>query len=428
MELLLKKISLFILIVFSLAGANEAPVDGLLAVVGNNTILHTDVFQQSQMIAMQQGIDVSQNPYAFERIYNETLSNMVDQYVLLTAAEKDTTIEVSTEEVDVALEQQLVEIVARAGSEKALEEALGQPIRQIKKDYWHEIKNMILIDRFRYNLFAGVEVSRKEVQAFYKAYKDSLPPSPAKIKFSLIELPFVPSEKSKLSELSLINQLKEQIDGGVSFEETAKEFSQDPGSAKVGGDLGYMKRGTLVSEYEEVAFSLKINEISNPVLSSFGYHLIQLLDKKGESIHTRHILRFLRPSEEDREVVLAEIRQLYSMAQYDPGLFDSLALAAKYDFKNNSGVYPAVDINTIPIDVLSSIKDVQSNTISYPFESQKESVYLAYVFEKTDSVNPTLANSWKSIKEFAKNDKINKIFLSWLKENKGKTYIKIFHP
>ncbi|MBT5077498.1 MAG: hypothetical protein HOM61_01130, partial [Candidatus Marinimicrobia bacterium] len=176
------------------------------------------------------------------------------------------------------------------------------------------------------------------------------------------------------------------------------------------------------------AFSLKINEISNPVLSSFGYHLIQLLDKKGESIHTRHILRFLRPSEEDREVVLAEIRQLYSMAQYDPGLFDSLALAAKYDFKNNSGVYPAVDINTIPIDVLSSIKDVQSNTISYPFESQKESVYLAYVFEKTDSVNPTLANSWKSIKEFAKNDKINKIFLSWLKENKGKTYIKIFHP
>ena len=411
-----------------MVGANEAPVDGLLAVVGNNTILHTDVFQQSQMIAMQQGIDVSQNPYAFERIYNETLSNMVDQYILLAAAEKDTTLEVSTKEVDSALEQQLSEIIARAGSEKALEEALGQPIRQIKKDYWLEIKNMILIDRFRYSLFSGVDVSRKEVQDFYSTYKDSLPPSPVKIKFSLIELPFLPSEKSKLTELNLIRQLKKEIERGASFEDIAKEYSQDPGSAAVGGDLGYMKRGTLVSEYEEAAFSLLINEISEPILSPFGYHLIQLLDKKGERIHTRHILRFLKPSDEDKEVVLKEIREIYSETQHDPGLFDSLALEKKYDLKNNSGVYPAVDINSIPLDVLSSIESVPTNSISYPFESQNESVYLAYVFSKTEAVQPTLENSWKPIKEFAKNDKINRFFLNWLEENKRKTFIKKFHP
>jgi len=428
METPLKKTSFLFFILFSILGANEAPVDGLLAVVGNNTILHTDVFQQSQMIAMQQGIDVSQNPYAFERIYNETLSNMVDQYILLAAAEKDTTLEVSTKEVDSALEQQLSEIIARAGSEKALEEALGQPIRQIKKDYWLEIKNMILIDRFRYSLFSDVDVSRKEVQDFYSTYKDSLPPSPAKIKFSLIELPFLPSEKSTLTELNLIRQLKKEIEEGASFEDIAKEYSQDPGSAAVGGDLGYMKRGTLVSEYEETAFSLLINEISEPILSPFGYHLIQLLDKKGERIHTRHILRFLKPSNEDKEVVLKEIRELYSKAQHDPGLFDSLALEKKYDLKNNSGVYPAVDINSIPLDVLSSIESVPTNSISYPFESQNESVYLAYVFEKTEVVQPTLANSWKPIKEFAKNDKINRIFLNWLEENKRKTFIKIFHP
>ena len=106
MEARLKLISFFFLLSF--CGAKDAPVDGLLAVVGNNTILHTDVFQQSQMIAMQQGTDVTQNPSAFKQIYNETLSNMIDQYVLLAAAEKDTTIEVTTNEVDTALEQRLV--------------------------------------------------------------------------------------------------------------------------------------------------------------------------------------------------------------------------------------------------------------------------------------------------------------------------------
>jgi len=428
MESLLKKINLFFIFLFTFGGADDAPVDGLLAVVGNNIILHTDVFQQSQMIAIQRGLDISQNPYVFERIYKETLSNMIDQYVLLTAAEKDTTIEITADEVDAALEQQLTEIISRAGSEEALEKALGQPIRQIKKDYWVEIKNMILIDRFRYSLFSGVDVTRKEVQSFYSHYKDSLPPVPAKIKFSLIELPFIPGEESKLSEFNLIVHLKERLEKGASFENLAKEYSQDPGSSGVGGDLGYMKRGTLVSEYEEVAFSLNINEISAPVLSPFGYHLIQLLDKKGERIHTRHILRFLKPSDEDKEAVLGKIRKFYSETQHDPGLFDSLVQEIRLDLNNRSGIYPEVDVSTIPLDLLSSIKETPSNTLSYPFESQNESVCLAYVFEKRDPAKPTLENSWETIKDFAKNEKMNSIFLTWLDENKGKTFIKIFHP
>ena len=189
-----------------------------------------------------------------------------------------------------------------------------------------------------------------------------------------------------------------------------------------------MKRGTLVSEYEEVAFSLNINEISAPVLSPFGYHLIQLLDKKGERIHTRHILRFLKPSDEDKEGVLEEIRKLYSETQHDPGLFDSLVQEIRLDLNNRSGIYPEVDVSAIPLDLLSSIKDTPSNTLSYPFESQNESVCLAYVFEKRDTAKPTLENSWETIKEFAKNEKMNSVFLTWLDENKGKTFIKIFHP
>jgi len=423
----LKKTSLFFILFFFFGRASEAPVDGLLAVVGKNIILHTDVFQQSQIIAMQRGLDVSRNPLLFEKIYNETLSNMVDQYVLLAAAEKDTTIQVSGAEVDAALEQQMSEIVSRAGSVSALEEVLGQPIKKIKKDYWEEIKNMILIDRFRYGLFSNVAVTRKEVQDFYSNYKDSLPLAPAKIKFSLIEIPYIVGKNTRVAEFNFISELKSKIENGERFEGLAQEFSQDPGSASVGGDLGYMNRGTLVSEYEEAAFSLDINEISEPILSPFGYHLIQLLDKRGESIHTRHILRFLKPSEEDKEVALKKIRQIYNDTEHDPGLFDSLAQEFKYDLNNSSGVFPPVDINTIPSDILLSIQDVPEYNISLPFESQNESVYIAYVFEKKESVKPTLENSWETINELAKNNKMNSVLLGWLNENRGTTFIKIFH-
>ena len=142
---------------------------------------------------------------------------------------------------------------------------------------------MMLIDRFKYTLFSEIEVSRKEVETFYETYKDSLPATPENYDFSLIELPISISTESKLNQLREIEILRNKIvDGSLSFEEVAKESSEDPGSSSLGGDLGYMKRGTLVPEYEEVAFSLEINEISKPVLTDFGYHIIQLLDRKGE--------------------------------------------------------------------------------------------------------------------------------------------------
>jgi hypothetical protein len=122
------------------------------------------------------------------------------------------------------------------------------------------------------------------------------------------------------------------------------------------------------------------------------------------------------------------MRKIYSETQHDPGLFDSLVQEIRPDLKNRSGIYPGVDVNSIPFGLLSSIKETPANTLSYPFESQNESVCLAYVFEKTDSVRPTLENSWETIKIFAKNEKMNNIFLAWLSENKGETFIKIFHP
>ena len=421
-------IKVLYVLLFALISAQNAPIDGILAVVEENIILHSDVVQQSQMIAMQQGINPSNNPYMFEKIYNQTLLDLVDQYILLAAAEKDTTIIISNDEVDYALEQQFNEIVARAGSEAALEQALGKSVRNIKKDYWIEIKNMMLIDRFKYTLFSETEVSRKEVEIFYESYKDSLPATPENYDFSLIELPISISAESKLNQLREIEVLRNKIiDGFLSFEDVAKESSEDPGSSSLGGDLGYMKRGTLVPEYEEVAFSLEINEISKPVLTDFGYHIIQLLDRKGEKIHTRHILRFLKASKKDKETILNKIRNIYNSSVNDPGLFDSLSQAYSIEYKNNSGLYKNFEITaTLNEEIINTIRSTDINTLSYPFEINNDSICLVYVYNKNEPSKPTLENSWDNISSFAKNNKMNTVFQKWLDKNKKQTYIKFF--
>ena len=119
-------------------------VDGIVAIVGNSIVLHSDVIQQSQILAASQGVDPAKNPYLFETLYSKTLSNIIDQYAVLDIAEKDTNIVISNDEVDRALMQRIDEFIAQAGSIELFEEAVGMSLHKIKLDYWSEIRNLML--------------------------------------------------------------------------------------------------------------------------------------------------------------------------------------------------------------------------------------------------------------------------------------------
>ena len=126
-------------------------------------------------------------------------------------------------------------------------------------------------------------------------------------------------------------------------------------------------------------------------------------------------------------MVLEDIRIIYEKTQYDPGLFDSLAVDFKYKYNNNSGVFPFSTEQNIPPTILNNLKDTSPNTISYPFETENQSICLIYLYEKTEVKLPTLENSWEQLEEMAKNEKMNREFLTWIDENRGKTYLKIFN-
>ena len=267
----------------------QSQVDGVVAIVGENVILQSEVYQNAQLLAMQDNVDISKTPYLLNSYVDQSLDALIQQYVIFEYAKDDTLVSISEEDVNTALDQQISSMVSRAGSENALEEALGQSVRAFRKDYYQDLYKLMLIDRYKGNFLYDIKISRDEVDHFYETYHDSLPVSEPVKKFSVIEVPIVPGKKASDEALGIISAIADSIASGADFASMAMKYSQD-GSASSGGDLGWFHRGSLVKEFEEVAFSLSNNEVSGPVRTEYGYHLIQLLDKQGEKIHARHIL------------------------------------------------------------------------------------------------------------------------------------------
>ena len=188
--------SLFMFFILGPLGA-QGRVDGIAAIVGDNVILHSDVLQQAQFVALEQKIDPSKSPYLFENIYLSTLNSLINQYTVLGFAEKDTTLIISNDEVDRALDQQIENFIIRAGSEQLFLDMAGMSMRQIRSEYWKDLRNMMLVERYQFSKMQNFDISRVEVEDFFYTYKDSLPVVPEQYSFSIIEVPFTAGAASE---------------------------------------------------------------------------------------------------------------------------------------------------------------------------------------------------------------------------------------
>ena len=402
-------------------------MDGLVAIVGDNMILHSDVLQQAQIYAASQKIDPVKRPYLFEKIYDQTFENILNQYVVLDVAKKDTNLIVSDVEVDRALEQRLDEFVDQAGSVALFEEAVGLPFRQIKHEYWSEIRNMMFIERYKFSQIQSVDVGRTEVNDFYFLYQDSIPLIPENYTFSAIEIPF---EYGKLSEervYSFLDSLRILIvSGHASFDSLARIYSQDEGSSSSGGGLGFTSRGSLVFAYEEAAYALQVGDFSLPVRSQFGYHLIKLVDRRGEEISSQHILIRIPFSAKDKDFSLKKAKNIYNQTYNDPFLFDSLSMEYGGTYKNFSGTYSNITQETVPSLFIQHLNNLSLFELSLPIEM--ESGYaLLYLYKHDLSYVPNLEKSWNIIYEYAKQEKQNRLFQMFITKIRSKSYIKILN-
>ena len=399
-------------------------VDGIVAAVEDRIILKSDVILNMQL----SGVPLSQNSYTLERMYNDFLNQMIDDKVLLVAAEQDTNIVVDNNMVDARLDEYMKNIITEVGSEEQLIQAFNKSIREIKYYYRTQIYDAMLREMYIYNYVGDLDVSRKEIELFYNTYKDSLPMVPAKYNFSIIEVPITASIEENERVRNIQKNLLEQINNGASFDQLAKDFSEDPGTKLNGGDQGYYKRGTLFPEFEDVAFNLEINEVSNPIKTPIGYHLIKLIDKQKDQIHTKHILHLVNKSVDDEIRVFQDLTQISNQTENDPGMFDSLATVYSKKFNNNSGVYTDIDETQMPNyikKILNNSNEYTLNKPSYNEDKSKCSIIYAYNIQPQSTLN--IEKNWDELEAYAKNKKQTDLLIKLIDKLKHKTFIKYYN-
>ena len=295
-------------------------------------------------------------------------------------------------------------------------------------EYWKDIRDMMYVEKLQFSKIQNIDVSRIEVNSFFDVYKDSIPVVPEQYSFSVIEVPFVSGGISKQKTFNFLSDLKNNIEfSGVSFDSLAKIYSHDPGTSQSGGYLGFTTRGSLVKEYEEVAYSLLPGEISSPVKTPFGYHIIRLIDKQGEKISTQHILRTVEFSLEDKELSINSLKNILSLVEKNSFVFDSLANIYSKKYDNLSGVYNSIPVSNIPSLLLVELIKVDNfPNISTIIETEN-GVALIFYYNHFEKIKPNLDNSWNLIYNYAKQNKQNTIFNSWVEKIKDKIYIKILY-
>ncbi len=409
-----------------LGWTQQIPVDGIAAIVGDRIVLMSDVNNMVIQYAVQNGIDLNKNPQLYNQLSKQFLQTLIDEKLLLIQAEEDT-IEADEAQVEEAVKQQLDYLIQQVGSEERLVEYYRAPIPIIKKEMRKQIANQMKIQQLRQKHFGNITISRKEVETFYQQFRDSLPQVEASVDISHILMQIKPSEESAQKALEKIKTIKRLLAEGQDFAQVARQYSEDPGTRDRGGDLGFVERGTLVKEFEEVAFQLQPGEISDIVRTQFGFHIIQLLEKRGERFHVRHILVQLQPTTEDEQRTYQQLVSIRQQILEGKATFEEMALQYSDDpnVQKDKGHLGVFRLNSLQIPQFKAVLDtLQEGEISMPVRTQ----FGYHIIRLNKRIAPhrlTLENDWQRIEQMALEYKRNRLFQEWLAQLRQEIPIEI---
>ena len=403
-------------------------VDGISAVVGDEIVLESDILEQ-QNYAIQQGAAQTNKCEFMEQI----LSNKL----LIYKAKKDTLIQDRTAAIRAQAGDKYNQILSQFPSERAMLDSY-----KFRSSY--EMKNVIEkmdIDNYyaqsKYALITDkVNITPNEVTDFYNAFKYQLPQVKDEVVLSKIVMFPKLTDAHKQEIIDKLKKIKQDILNGETFENKARIYSDDPGSAANGGLYTNIGRGKMVKIFEATALNLQEGEISDPVESEFGFHIIQLVKKSGKLYDARHILLKAEPNAEEIATAKAEMEQIRKDILEGKITFKDAAYKHSDDknTKFNAGVIPAEDgsdrqekIN-LPATIAYQIAGVNKGDLTEVFMdelNQKKAVVLMKVNDIIPEHSLDIATDFERIKSFALNKKKNEVLEKWVKENLADTFISL---
>ncbi|MEQ9065006.1 MAG: peptidylprolyl isomerase [Vicingaceae bacterium] len=404
-------------------------IDEVIAVVGSEVLLKSD-FEKNLIQYKSQGTIVDDD------LRCQVLEDLLFQKLLLNQAKLDS-IEITDKQIDQELDRRIKYFISQIGSERALEEYYKKSMAEIKAELRGNLKDQMIIQRMQSEVTMDMDITPSEVKKFYNEIpKDSLPLINDQVELAQIVILAPPNRQQIEDARSRLNELRERVVQGEDFATLAILYSEDPGTAKQGGELGFVGRAEVDPAFAETAFKLKGREVSRIVKSTFGLHIIQLIDKQGEKVNVRHIL--VKPKIEGAEILRSkEICDSVGLAiyRYDTLSFQEAAIRHSEDeeTKNSGGLMvnpysgsSMFEFDQLDPSVYTAIQNLREGELSestaYSTRDGKKGYSLYYVSKKVEGHRANLEQDYQLIQEFTLQKKQESVVRKWIDEKLHDTY------
>ncbi len=410
-------------------------VDEIIWVVGNEPILLSDV-EETRISSEAYGQPVD-NPYC-------TIPEQIAVNKLFVHQAELDSVTVSESDVIRAVDNRISESIQAFGSREALEQMYGRSVSQMRENLKKQYREQMMADEVRQKLTTDVKATPAEVREYFKNVpNDSLPFIPTQVEVQIItSVPEVPRAEVERIENKLREYARRVNSGEADFSTLAKFYSED-GSARNGGELGYMGRNQLVPEFANVAFTLNDpKKVSKIVRSEYGYHIIQLIDKKGDKINVRHIL--LKPHIDDSEIEkgIARLDSIANDIRANKFTFDAAALALSddKDTRNNHGLMANVDqqngtvssrfeMQDLPADVAKVVDTLSVGQISRAFrmtnDKGQEVCAVVMLKNRIEGHPANMTEDFQTLRDVVVNKRKEEKIEQWIKDKIKTTYVRI---
>ncbi|MCP4520259.1 MAG: peptidylprolyl isomerase [Cytophagales bacterium] len=407
-------------------------VEQIIAKVDNEIILQSDLD-----IAYLQFL--SSSSFYGENLRCKVLETLIINKLLIAKAEIDS-VTVEPENINSQLDRRMAMLLQRyRGDEEALQKQYGKTISELKDELYEQVEEQLIIQKMQRKITADVSITPLDVKRFFNSIpKDSLPYFSTELEVGQIVIKPRAGTASKKKAKTLLEGLKNQIKNGTDFSELAKKHSQDPGSAPYGGELGFFKRGQLVPEYDATALNLQPGELSEIVESQFGFHLIQMIEKRGNEYNSRHILIRADESSLDLEATRLQLDSLKSAIENDSVTFSKAA----YDFTEDPATKPTggffldpqtgssrVSAENLDASLYFIVNKMKVGDISAPMDYRtadgKQALRIVYLKEKLAPHEANLRDDYQKIYNAALEEKKNKALNEWFTNTKKEVFIEV---
>lgn len=409
-------------------------IDEIIWIVGDESILKSEVEEQ-KLRAQYEGVTIEGDPYC-------TIPEQIAiQKLYLHQAELDS-IEVNESSVMNQVDMRMNYFISQIGSKEKMEEYFGKNIVALREDMRTMVRDQMIIQQMQHKLVENIKSTPADVRRFYNSLaEDSIPTVPAQVELQIISYqPRIPQEEIDAVK-DRLREFAERVNSeSTQFSTLARLYSEDTETAKRGGELGFMGKGQLVPEFANVAFNLTDpKRVSRVVESEFGFHIIQLIEKRGDRINCRHILMKPKASIDDQQKAIHKMDSVTNVIRNGKMTFEEAVMYFSSD--KNSAMNAGLMLNQrtgtskfeyreLPQEVAKVVYDMNVAEISKPFlmidpTTNKEVVAVVKVKSKVETHKANLLDDYQLLKHFYEETKKMEFLTQWIEKKQKETYIRI---